>query len=552
MTFGSPGERHLKWWHAALLVSLAAAGLVLGGAVHPSAAQEASNRVSFTWSLEPRFGLDADGDGLIEIENTPEYTHHRAPGSCPGDCPPLLLGVTLTAAPAAKDLGLPTAGFLTYEWRISGPRGTGVYHRTRPGLSLLLPEGVHDVDLRVRLRLPWGTVGARNSGSMEIDDLLVVAIGDSYASGEGSPDTALTGGTAHWADATDPEVLQSHALTHRSSVAWPARAALALEDESRATSVTFVDLAASGARIDAGLLGGRSNPDIVAQLDDLELIVQDRQIDILMVQIGGNDVGFSRIIRALVEADPLLNPICYGVLFDNVWASAADGIWDRDVRLTYDPPFRFGCESVPGTSKAIPGFNGLEGALERLDRRLDQMSIKSVYLMEYPDPTGGDAEGQICDEIVGDVTPPFGFHEVDEQEQAAGVERLLDPLNESLRAATESYGWTWVGGVSDRFAGGHGYCAPWPNYGYPDEFASSPRLFPDPLDFPEGWYRAPGRYGSPLVLNDGETSWYRTAAQSATLQGPTPRYLTPGTLHPNELGHAAMARLVLTAIAASD
>ncbi len=535
-----------------MLIAVAVIGVLLGVGVGASTAQDGPIRASFAWSLEPRFGLDADGDDLIEIENTPEYTHGRVPGSCPGACPPLLLGVSMTATPAARDYGLPTSGFLSYEWQVSGPRGVGTYHRTGPDLFLLLPEGPHEVDLLVRARLPWGSFALRSHGSMEIDDLLVVAIGDSYASGEGSPDIALTDGVAHWADATDVEVLQGHALTHRSSIAWPARVALALEDASRATSVTFVDLAVSGARIDSGLLVGRSDPDIEAQFADLERIVQNRDIDILLLQIGGNDVGFSRVIRALVEADPLFNPICYDVLFDNVWASAADGIWDRDARITYDPPFDFGCESVQGTSKVIPGFDGLDGALERLDRKLDQLTIESIFLVEYPDPTGGEANGEICDEIVGDVTPPFGFHEVDQQEQAAGVERLLDPLNSLLRIAARSHGWNWVGGVSESFARGHGYCAAWPDYGYPDEFINSPLLFRDRLDFPQGWYRTPGRYGLPLLLNDERTSWYRTAAQSATLQGPTPRYLTPGTLHPNELGHAAMARLVLAAIADAD
>jgi lysophospholipase L1-like esterase len=552
MISGLLRKRRFGRREAAVLITLAVTCLILGVGAERSSAQSGPTRASFAWSLDPRFGLDVDGDGLIEIENTPEYAHNRAPGSCRGDCPPLLLDVAFLATPAAADIGLPDSGFLSYEWRISGPGGTGIYHRTDPELSLLLPEGVHDVDLRVLVRLPWGSVRLRSRGAMEIDDLLVVAIGDSYASGEGSPDIPLRDGTAHWADATDPQVLQNHALTHRSSVGWPARVALALEDRSRASSVTFIDLAGSGARIDSGLLGSRSDPAIAAQLSELERIVQDREIDILLVQIGGNDVGFSRVIRALVEADPLLNPVCYEVLFENVWASANDGIWDRDTRITYSPPFDFGCESVAGTSKVIPGFEGLRGALDRLNRRLDRIPVESVFLVEYPDPTGGEADGEVCDEIVGDVTPPFGFHEVDEQEQAAGVERLLDPLNRSLEEAAESYGWNWVGGVADGFAAGHGYCAPWPDYGYPAEYTESLSLFRDRLDFPEGWYRTPGRYGAPLLLSDEETSWYRTAAQSATLQGPTPRYLTPGTLHPNELGHAAMARLVLAAIANAD
>ena len=510
--------------------------------------QEAPTRASFTWTVDPRFGLDSDDDGLIEIENSAEFTHNRVSGTCPGACPEIRLGVNLTAAPSPKHIGLPESGFVTYEWRVSGPAGAGTFHRIGPSLDLLLPEGNHDIDLRVRVRLPWGNITLRKRGSIIVDDIVVVAIGDSYSSGDGSPDVPLVDGAAHWADASDADVLESHASAHRSTVGWPARLALALEDESRQTSVTFVDLAASGARVDGGLLRSRTSPPIPAQLDDVERIVQGRRIDLMLVQIGGNDVGFSRIIRALVEADPLLNPICYEVLIDNVWAAALDGVWDRGTRVTYAAPFDFGCKTVAGTGGVIPGFDGLARAFDRLADRLEGFDVGQIVLVEYPDPTGGSPDGGQCDEIVGDVTAPFGFHEVDEQEQRAAVDNLLVPLNLSLQAAAMRHGWTWVGGVADGFTQGHGYCAPWPNYGYPDEIENSPLLFQHRLDFPDGWYRPPGRYGAPRVHNVESASWYRTAGQSAALQGPTPRLFTSGTLHPNELGHAEIARRVLSRI----
>ncbi len=537
------------WWFAALTVAIVITGLL---EVLPtvSIAQETPTRASFDWSMEPRFGLDADGDGLVEIENSPEYTHNRVPDSCPRQCPAIRLPVRLVATPTPADIGLPEAGFVTYEWRISGPAGSGTYHRPRPDLKLLLPEGEHDVDLRVRVRLPWGSITLHSRGSMVVDDILVVAIGDSYPSGEGSPDIPMVDGVTSWADAADPAAVESHALAHRSSVGWPAQVALALEDGEHRTSVTFVDLAASGARIDSGLLRPRSDPAIPAQLDDVERIVGDRRIDILLIQVGGNDVGFSRIIRALVEADPLFNPFCYEVLIDNLWSSAEDGVWDRGVSVTYDAPFDIGCRSVGGTRSVLPGLEGLDRAFGRLADRLESFTIDRVVLVEYPNPTGGSPDGGQCDEIVGDVTPPFGFHEVDDREQTAAVQRLLEPLNLSLQAAADAHGWTWVGRVAAGFTRGHGYCAPWPDYGYPGDFEDSPLLSRRRIDYTDGWYRPPGRHGAPVLQNDGAVSWYRTASQSAALQGPTPRFLTSGTLHPNELGHAEMARLVLSEIGA--
>lgn len=528
-------------------------GLIVGPhAPNAGATDAAVPRAGFTWSVTPRFGLDADDDGLIEIENRREYTHHREAGSCADRCPPLLLDVALQASPSASDLGLPESGFLTYEWRITTDGVTGVYHRTRPDLALLLPEGDHDVDVRIGVRLPWGRVTVRSRGSMRVDDVLVVAIGDSYASGEGNPDRRIVDETPEWADATDLAVAAAHAAAHRSTVGWPARVALGIEDASPHTSVTFVDLATTGATIDHGLLGARSSPATPPQLDEVETIVEDRRIDVLLVQIGGNDVGFSRVIRALVEADPLLDPVCYDAEMDNVWRSATDGVWDRGVRITYTPPFHLGCRSTPGSRPIVPGLSGLDAALTRLADRISTMNVGSVILVEYPDPTASDAEGEPCREIVGDVTAPFGFHEVDEKEQAAGVELVLDPLNRTLAAAADRLGWTFVGGVAAAFSAGHGYCAPWPDYGYPEDFDRVPLLLKRRLDFPDGWYQPPGRYGGPLLYDEREVSWYRTAAQSAVLQGPTPRFLTAGTLHPNEVGHTAISRLVLSVLAAGD
>lgn len=65
------------------------------------------------------------------------------------------------------------------------------------------------------------------------NDVLVVALGDSFASGEGNPGTFQ-----RWVDAQ----------CHRSEDAWPERLARSLENDS--TSVTFLSLACSGAGVE--------------------------------------------------------------------------------------------------------------------------------------------------------------------------------------------------------------------------------------------------------------------------------------------------------------
>jgi len=526
------------------LVALIGVALVLA-AGRASAADVP--QASFSWDMAPRFGFDIDRDGRIEIENTAEYVHART-GPCPDVCPAPRFEVELIAHPSPVELGLPDT-FLSYEWRLDGPTGPSSHHDLDPRFNTRLAEGVHSVDLRVQVRLPWGRVTQRSRGEIVVEDLLVVALGDSYASGEGSPDVPADGDVDPlWADASDPAVESEHAAAHRSTAGWPVRVALALEDRSNHTSVTFVNLTASGARIDRGLLGERTQPPLPAQLDQAIDVVHERTVDVLLVQVGGNDVGFSRLIRALVDADPQLDPVCYEVMLANAWEAVATGAWGRDVSVTFDPPFDIGCEPGVRVPSVLPGLEGLPDAFARLQRALEALDVERVLLVEYPDPTGSPGPEGLCQEIVGDVTPPFGFHEVDEEEQQAGVERLLKPLNATLERVAADAGWGYIGGVSEAFAAGHGYCAPWPDYGYPDGFDRSPLLFDRRLDVLSGWYRAPGRFGTPRLRNTEGVSWYRTAGQSAALQGPVPRFLTAGTLHPNEQGHFAIAEMVLAAL----
>lgn len=529
----------------ALAVALVVALTAAPGA---GAAQDVPSRVGFTWEMAPRHGLDRDGDGRIEVENTHRYVNGRDE-PCTTPCAPHRFRISATATPRPSDMGIP-GEWVSYEWRIDGPTGSGTYFRSTPDLTLYLAEGRHDVDLRVTVTVLWGSVTLRERGTIEVDDLLVVALGDSYASGEGSPEVPRAGDEpARWADATDPAVEESHALAHRSTVGWPAQVAAALEVGDRHTSVTFVDLAASSARIGAGILRPHPFLDLPAQITLLEEIVGSRRIDVLLLQAGGNDIGFSQLIRELVDADPLLDPICYDTMVDNAWQSVRDGRWDREVSLGYDPPFSIVCRSNGGIRTSRPGLDGLGREFDALASRLAALDVGRIVVVEYPDPTGSHVDGGVCEEIVGDTTPPLGFHEVDEREQQWGRDYVLGPLNATIAAAASRHGWTFVDGVSEAFLAGHGYCAEWPDYGYPAAFDDAPFLLRDRLDFPSGWYRPPGPFGAAALLNRGPASWYRTASQSAALQGPAPRFLTSGTLHPNELGHAEIARMVLSVLA---
>ncbi len=88
-----------------------------------------------------------------------------------------------------------------------------------------------------------------------------------------------------------------HARAHRSTHSGPAQFAMRLEAEDPHTSVTFVCLAATGARTDDLFRPDRSDhnhalgpgPMLPAQLDELHAIAGSRPADILILALGMND-----------------------------------------------------------------------------------------------------------------------------------------------------------------------------------------------------------------------------------------------------------------------
>jgi lysophospholipase L1-like esterase len=509
----------------------------------------------FDWSMPDRFGVDEDADGLIDVPNTTEYVHNRRPGSCPAGCGRPLFDVIVDASSSSATLGGEALPIVVYRWalELDGGEDPLVYIRATPQLHLLLPEGDHRLSLTVTARLPWGSASARSTRNLPVEDVLIVALGDSYASGEGNPEVARgSQAAATWADGVG-ESQEAHAAAHRSTLAWPAQVALALERSDPRSSVTFVMLADSGATVDDGLINGPGGAP-ASQVAQAARLVADRRVDTVLLSIGGNDVGFSHLIRGLVDADRLFDPICYSVDVANVWASIEDGDWNRASSIEYriDRPWEIGCRSVHrGDEPPVVGMRGLPAALDRAaDAIAALLAPHAVYLAEYPDPSGlqRDGDAGTCGEIVGDTTPPFRFHEIDRAEQEEGRLRVLEPLNRALQDAAGRHGWVYVDGIAEAFRNGHGYCADWPDYGYPEEYTSRPGFLTSRLDYPEGWFRNPGVTGVPVPDFAGTVSWYRSAAQSAALQGPDARYATAGTLHPNELGHRAIAEIALTSL----
>lgn len=195
------------------------------------------------------------------------------------------------------------------EWLIDGESLKGPCHEFLPALQV--GEGPTQVSV-------LSSTGVRASTQIKIKDVLFAVLGDSYISGEGTPDVFQDGQKrkAQWWDQK----------CHRSLYAWPVLVAGRYAAENVQQSVTLVSRACSGAVINdvnnskkilsKGLdknmrVGGSTElrPQITQLIKDLCLGTwldgkngegkcegKPRNPDYLLLSIGGNDAKFAEVV----------------------------------------------------------------------------------------------------------------------------------------------------------------------------------------------------------------------------------------------------------------
>jgi lysophospholipase L1-like esterase len=205
--------------------------------------------------------------------------------------------------------------------------------------------------------LPDGTI-KRATAEILVRDVLIAGLGDSVASGEGNPDrqialsdegfcfrrflgttrsdyyrpgragfrgnrTCESGPSAASNDRswTEHRARWMSAACHRSLYGYQVRTALALAVQNPHLAVTFIPLACTGAQIRKGLLESQVASEVVcpprgscsktvpAQLIQLRELLglarrqrPDRQLDLVLLTIGANDIHFSEVVaNALLD-----------------------------------------------------------------------------------------------------------------------------------------------------------------------------------------------------------------------------------------------------------
>jgi hypothetical protein len=561
---------------------------------------------SFDWRMTDRFGLDNNRNGILDMPNSFEYSHNLEPGTCRRvACGGVVatFEITLMAALTGVDS---TISDVLYKWDLTGAGIVGSIHReaSLPELKVRLAEGQYDVTLTAQYKT-YNAAGrpklvtTSTVQSVPVTDMLIVALGDSMSSGEGNPERRTDPSRQCFFGFTQPSVsgalripiyddriwgddgvsdlsdcssssaqLRDHMRSHRSSLAWPAQAALAIEVVDPRSSVTFISVAASGATIGRGLIGeypgvGNESLSLLApmpsQIDQVKALVGNRRIDALTISIGINDIGFANVLKALLDTDPVFDRVTYYSNIDEIGRAVRTGDWDD--------PGHFGPFSEFGPAVGLDRLPHFFGELSQSIRtRLGDDAAGNVYLMEYPDATqfvprfAGLAaqvlrdvyfrEGRVAD--CGSILEGLvAFEELDSYEAGWARSHVLQPLNEAVRTAADVHHWTYIGGVAQESAP-HGYCGSSPYedstiaaYGLPEtrpgDFLSLFSLYP-------GNPRKGGTWRSAEVDDSWpsarEARWFRQASESSVLQGRSVKE-TKGSMHPNEYGHRAMKEHLL-------
>jgi len=342
-----------------------------------------------------------------------------------------------------------------YSWVVRGVDDPG-FSQSREvescQLSIQVPaEGAYEVLLTVR-----GQDGqaATTMQRVVLKDLLIVSIGDSYASGEGNPDVPR--------GPTSPGSWQDRRC-HRSRFSGPAQAAWELERRDEQSTVTFLSYACSGAQIRKGLIGEYlglipQRPPIPPQIkaaatllcgDELCDRPEDPTIDVLLISIGGNDVGFSAAILA-----------CAARLED-----IADRTLQRIIRIGFIP--KKDCHQQPGLTRFVEGrFRELPGLYEELRQEIStRLKVDTLYISEYPVDFFDSRAGCGTLELVTAT---------EAQWLASQGQRLNQIIHNSWRPGWTNIGndrwrrtrrWDVISEIASGFAG-YGYCATPTYYGH--------------------------------------------------------------------------------------
>lgn len=333
------------------------------------------------------------------------------------------------------------------------------------------------------------------STEAKVRDMLIVGLGDSFASGEGNPDVPIrfeasrrhlnlypkrerydAGGNAQWMDETCHRSLYGHQL----------RAALQVAVENPQSAVTFMGYSCSGASVEEGILGPQAYVDYVSRASSgggaqavtgdskdtqlrwllRELCIEKpkrddgvwlcpgnkfrRNVDYLMLSIGGNDIGFSNLVAWATLRDNTSSTLAK---FFGATVSASK--FADNMRETLPSAY---AKLARAIEMAVPLSNGDLG-----------FDASRVVLTAYPDILEDEA-GNVCAAgVEGQQEDFFPANQsldlfqswlVVTPDRLDAAHKQLQTLHNRMGELAEDHGWNFAGrAYGDKAFRGHGFCA---------------------------------------------------------------------------------------------
>lgn len=441
--------------------------------------------------------------------------------------------------------------------------------------------------------------GREHAYAVRFNDTLIVALGDSYSSGEGNPDvpSAVTDlplpvfGRAGWAarlreaDGDYRRAVWWDEPCHRSLLSWPVVASLAYAARHPREAVTLVHLGCSGAvagdLLDRGeieLPGGGDELPGETQLAQLDRLLRAappgaalRRPDRVLLSLGGNDSGFVGVLATIVLPPggymvPLLGPIAIGREADAICPYRNSG---RQL------------ERLCGHQRsAEERLERLPGSYDRLAGALSRRGAARVHHFLYPNPISAP-DGLVCDiratrdperpeemsgfeAFMGTIPPIFrGRHyswdfELQYFPERVQGDRLMrgvdcdwhtDPddsevcqalwvystLNRRVAENAVRPGWTIVGGHVEKVAG-HGICA------------RAPAFLPALPRVRDGQWIEHWSPQSRRAYHADNPRWFRLPNDSVVIQYADPDHFYHGSFHPTFRAHLEYANAARDAL----
>jgi hypothetical protein len=338
-------------------------------------------------------------------------------------------------------------------WRI----GNATHPATPCNKTVVLaaPLGQQEVSVLVDSR--DGRPAVERRLAITIKDLKFVALGDSFASGEGNPHVTFNQGApgnlfnlprlAEWWD---------HRC-HRSLLASSAQAAVLLSQKRRDTSVTYVSYACSGGTINSGLIGPYSGVENAREAGDRLRSFGGQGDSIPHFRTDPLPVQIQRAQELLCTTRGA-NPCLQFAQPDIVTFTTGGNELAFGPKVTQCAVGR--CKFTE--EEMQPAFALLRQQYTALAPWIAALDARGVFLVTYPAMTRREDGRTFCGDSPFDSSRDFVPYLATfvglgiSRAEARNAEKVvLDPLNATITAEAARNGWVPVAG----FAKNRGFCA---------------------------------------------------------------------------------------------